>query len=733
MAFTVTYDKNGAPSGTVPTDGNSYQTGDTVKVLLPKAGDLTKKNTVSNTVDTFARWNTKADGTGTPFGYAAAFTFPMGTSNVTLFAQWYTAAGLTDSGLGPGVTKHYAFSFESSLSAIEPARTNAVIAACESDYQLMSGWFGGSVKLTGLPISVFVANLGVGANTTSSITLKPSNGDSTLMRYLIVSEVTELFMAAQGKGWYAPDGSNEQSCGEGLSRFLAQQFLVLTGLGVSEPGFEISPRWLNSSLPAGTVGSTQIGEKLANLTASVDTATTLLQLDEFHTVPFEEAFIAQVDEEQMLVTNSDSNLKTYTVVRGYNDTAAVAHNVGIQVFLNYGFRADYVNVTLEYDHQIDPATGCAMLFLYYLSTQLGYSIQDIVTAAPGSKDAASCLRGVYRKLTGDTSDPFPYFKAILGNLFPPNQLSSIPGDNPDNPFPIANNIAAFEANTTNLWVAQNDQKLGMMVGTSPSIAAAPTGGWFATFQANTSNLWVMGSQDSVGDLKLGMMAGTSPSIAVTPSGAWFAAFQANTSNLWVMGSQNSVGDMKLGMMVGTSPSITATPDEGWFAAFQANTSNLWVMGSQNSVGDMKLGMMVGTSPSIAATPNGGWFAAFQANTTNLWVMGSQDSVGDMKLGMMKGTSPSIAVTPNGEWFVAFQANTGNLWVMGSKNSVGDMKLGMMAGTSPSIAATPNGGWVVAFQANTGNLWIMGSENSVGDMKLGMMKGTSPSITELRRN
>lgn len=28
---------------------------------------------------------------------------------------------------------------------------------------------------------------------------------------------------------------------------------------------------------------------------------------------------------------------------------------------NYGARSDYVNDTLEYDHGIDPATGCAML------------------------------------------------------------------------------------------------------------------------------------------------------------------------------------------------------------------------------------------------------------------------------------------------------------------------------------------------------------------------------------
>jgi len=39
------------------------------------------------------------------------------------------------------------------------------------------------------------------------------------------------------------------------------------------------------------------------------------------------------------------------------------------------------------------------------------------------------------------------------------------------------------------------------------------GGWQAAFQANTGDLWIVGTTDDRGDMKLGMMAGTSPSIA----------------------------------------------------------------------------------------------------------------------------------------------------------------------------------------------------------------------------
>jgi len=79
-----------------------------------------------------------------------------------------------------------------------------------------------------------------------------------------------------------------------------------------------------------------------------------------------------------------------------------------------------------------------------------------------------------------------------------------------------------------------------------------TGSYEVAFQANTGNLWTVGS-DNHGDTKLGMMAGTSPSIAAV-GGSYEVAFQANTGNLWTVGSDNH-GDWNLGMRAGTSPSI----------------------------------------------------------------------------------------------------------------------------------------------------------------------------------
>jgi len=79
LTFTVTYAGNSATSGSVPVDNNSYQTGATVTVL-GNTGILADTGLV------FAGWNTSADGSGTP--YTSAATFTMGSSNVTLYAQW---------------------------------------------------------------------------------------------------------------------------------------------------------------------------------------------------------------------------------------------------------------------------------------------------------------------------------------------------------------------------------------------------------------------------------------------------------------------------------------------------------------------------------------------------------------------------------------------------------------------------------------------------------------------
>jgi hypothetical protein len=114
-------------------------------------------------------------------------------------------------------------------------------------------------------------------------------------------------------------------------------------------------------------------------------------------------------------------------------------------------RLDYVNNIDEYDHAPDEKSGCATLFIYYLSYQLGFDIQRIINAA------APTLAGVYRNLTGDGVDPFPPFKQMLDHAFPrtgPNGLpihSVIPGPNPDNPYPLNQYIPEVPMSARIFW------------------------------------------------------------------------------------------------------------------------------------------------------------------------------------------------------------------------------------------------------------------------------------------
>jgi len=99
----VTYDPNGSISGTPPIESTQFHTGDTVTVL--------RNTNLEEVWYSFAGWNTAPDQTGNY--YAAGSTFIMGTSNVTLYAQWggavTTLAGTGSFGSTNGVGTNASF------------------------------------------------------------------------------------------------------------------------------------------------------------------------------------------------------------------------------------------------------------------------------------------------------------------------------------------------------------------------------------------------------------------------------------------------------------------------------------------------------------------------------------------------------------------------------------------------------------------------------------------------
>ena len=173
-----------------------------------------------------------------------------------------TTAGLTNN----GQTAHYQISYDSSLP------NGLTLAAqlwstCEFDFNLMQGWFQGVEFRFSFPIAVQLNNGGGGASWNDppdievsffgynpTVQIGAAGGTLDFVRYLLVSEVVEMFMASKNNGWFENSsifsGADEGSKGEGLSRFLGFQYKLANGTqNIRYTGFEVVALWLNSSRP----------------------------------------------------------------------------------------------------------------------------------------------------------------------------------------------------------------------------------------------------------------------------------------------------------------------------------------------------------------------------------------------------------------------------------------------------------------------------------------------------
>jgi hypothetical protein len=103
-------------------------------------------------------------------------------------------------------------------------------------------------------------------------------------------------------------------------------------------------------------------------------------------------------------------------------------------------RSDWVNHTFtgadvsgkHVNGDADPTSyGCALAYCYYLTTQLGFSINEVISNYSGN------LASSYHAVTGDQGDPFPAFLGLIEHVFPSGTPATLTGTNPNNMFPIA--------------------------------------------------------------------------------------------------------------------------------------------------------------------------------------------------------------------------------------------------------------------------------------------------------
>ena len=108
---------------------------------------------------------------------------------------------------------------------------------------------------------------------------------------------------------------------------------------------------------------------------------------------------------------------------GYYDTGFGGQGPWVNQWLSANPRPDWVTNTQNTD-QVATSFGCAIIFIYYLRYQLGYSYAQIIRAG------GSTLAETYATLTGKpSSKAISELGALLADHIPQGATFTVPGDN----------------------------------------------------------------------------------------------------------------------------------------------------------------------------------------------------------------------------------------------------------------------------------------------------------------
>jgi hypothetical protein len=259
-----------------------------------------------------------------------------------------TSNGLTDFGMGAGLTTNFQVQYEDTLpnQAQVIANANALLGVIENEFMITTGWFNtpsgkfgtGNRQVVNLNLAATPTSF-PGANNTgygNAINLDAQNisGDPATdgrVQMVFMNEWVEILMSLSNGKWNASDSS-----GEGLSQYCG---ILQFPIGHYNYYGSFVNSWLSSTRSGIYVTGSPEG--------------------------------------------TDKNPVSY---------------------------------------------GCALLFLFYLNVQLGFSTSEII------QKGASTLSGLYTNLTSDAIDPFLFFKETVDAAFP--GTSTITKGNLDNPFPL---------------------------------------------------------------------------------------------------------------------------------------------------------------------------------------------------------------------------------------------------------------------------------------------------------
>ncbi|MEY4079643.1 MAG: hypothetical protein RL430_73, partial [Actinomycetota bacterium] len=172
VTYTITYNANGATSGSVPANG-SYTSGGAAASVAGNTG------TLARTGYTFGGWNTAADGSGT--AYAAGGSTYSTNSDVTLYADWTPIPTTTTTSTTTTVPATTTTAAPVLQIVINNPVTTTTIAASASPSSVLSGTV--TVPQTTVPLKGAASGAKVNGQTgatTTSTTAAPGPTTTTV-------------------------------------------------------------------------------------------------------------------------------------------------------------------------------------------------------------------------------------------------------------------------------------------------------------------------------------------------------------------------------------------------------------------------------------------------------------------------------------------------------------------------------------------------------------------------
>jgi hypothetical protein len=292
-----------------------------------------------------------------------------------------TSTGLSDlQGLGAGQTTNFLVQIETTLPN-QPnviANADALLAVLENEFTVTTGWFNTSA-----------GKFGAGHQQVVNLNLPDT---------------------ATGGGGISEPGANNNGYGNPIN--LDAQNLVTGALAAGRVQDVFMAEWSEvlMSLTSTWNAGDSSGEGLSQFTS-------IIRFQTGHYNYYGSFVDAWLNGGQAWSSNNQKYVSSPNAARSDWVTqtfTGVTTNAGDQIHGD-GDQVSY---------------GCSLAFLFYLNTQLSLSINQIIGAYNGT------MVTIYNTLTGDPGDPFPFFLALISNVFPASATAAIPGPVTDNPFPM---------------------------------------------------------------------------------------------------------------------------------------------------------------------------------------------------------------------------------------------------------------------------------------------------------